>query len=97
MRTNCEAPFMTTLFSELPVFFSTNNTTSLPPTLAVYLMVNALHQHGLTPQVPNSLRKSYTTRRALVPFRIPPRRRAPRMRAIVPLSCPFGEGPLTYP
>ena len=50
MRTNCEAPFMTTLFSELPVFFSTNNTTSLPPTLAVYLMVNALHQHGLTPQ-----------------------------------------------
>ena len=51
MRTNCEAPFMTTMFSELPVLFTTYDTTTLPPTLAVYLMVNALHQHGLTPEV----------------------------------------------
>ena len=49
MRSNCEAPFMTTLFSDLPAFFSANNYTTLPPTIAVYLMVNALHQHGLTP------------------------------------------------
>ena len=49
-RTLLEAPFMTTFFTELQYgFYQTSIGTTLPPTVAVYLMSNALCLHQLLP------------------------------------------------
>ena len=49
-RTLLVAPFMSALFTDLQTLFYAVHGTTLPPTVAVYLMINALRVHRMRPE-----------------------------------------------
>ena len=49
-RTLLVAPFMSALFTDLQTLFYAVHGTTLPPSVAVYLMINALRVHRMRPE-----------------------------------------------